>query len=274
MNPKDAPRSYQAIVKDTASLTEEEFNVLSIIYKNSYQGADLSHFREKILKKNKIVLMRNRQRDRIVGFSTFHSIERRVLGKKHIEFSSGNTALREGVWGYNFLQRAMSIELLKIKLKNPLTDVYLLMTSLSFKSYLMLVNNIRSTYPRYDRETPLHEQTILDAFLENVPANTVILHDGVKLLRSLSPTVAPLEHAANIGELEIKNAHIRYYAQKNPGSSRGDRLGCISKIDFFSMLSFALKFMKKKLSPAKKRTAQIIPLRANSTKSKEVKEAA
>lgn len=165
---------------------------------------------------------------------------------------------RGGPWMYWILIYISLKELLL----HPFTPLYHGGKIFSYKTYVM-ITPFEKFYPRYDQMTPAFEKTLIDHIAtaakqptENYNQDTCVLEREYSFLR---------EHIAPITDEELKNPHVKFFAEQNPGWKKGHCLIVLTlmtwrevfKAAFIaakrSMLHSGTKSKKKAAKPALKR---------------------
>ena len=97
---------------------------------------------------------------------------------------------------------------------HPRTPMYIVGKSFSYKSY-MVATKFQEFYPRYNKETPEFYKDLLEEFAESVRLpdevynpETFVLEREISYLK---------DYVAVISEQDLKNPHIRFFNEQNPG---------------------------------------------------------
>ena len=92
--------------------------------------------------------------------------------------------------------------------------MYIVGKSFSYKSYLV-ATKFQEFYPRYNKETPEFYKDLLEEFAESVRLpdevynpETFVLEREISYLK---------DFVAVISEQDLKNPHIRFFNEQNPG---------------------------------------------------------
>ena len=84
-------------------------------------------------------------------------------------------------------------------------------------------------YPNCRFETPAFEKQIIDAYGELLYPDEYNSLTGVVEYRSEKDRLK--DGVADIGEKELKNKDIAFFAERNPGYRQGNDIACLAKID-------------------------------------------
>lgn len=207
------------------------------IFARFYDGADRQRFEADLDSKDHVFLLL--AEGRLVGFSTV-CVER--VGNV-VSIFSGDTVLEPEHHGAGALQWAFFQYIVRTKLLNPHRLVTWFLISKGYKTYLLLVRNFPTCWPRRDVQTPAwaHELLVTLAqrrFGEALDPATLVLTFPPGAHERLKPDVAPV-HAQ-------QDPDIRFFVQANPGHAEGDELCCLGVVDAALALSWPLKRLRRR----------------------------
>ena len=102
--------------------------------------------------------------------------------------------------------------------------VYWLLICGGYRTYRYLPLFFRDFWPQYGKPTPPEAQQLIDTlaerrFVDNYQDGVVI--DGNGHLR---------EHISPIDERNLRNPHVAFFEQANPGHVRGHELVCLAQV--------------------------------------------
>ena len=124
-----------------------------------------------------------------------------------------------------------------------LAKVFWFLLCNGYRTYLIFARNIPNYWPRYNRETPAWEKSLIDSLASERFGKNFDSQRGVvaftNSLGMLKPNVAP------IGDKELRDPAIRFLVARNPGYIKGDELCCLGEITFSFMFLYPLKLIKK-----------------------------
>lgn len=211
------------------ALRPETIEAMWDLFARYYADVERSTFDADLADKRDVILLYDAGDRSLQGFSTVVVYERELEGRRFVAIFSGDTVIEEAYWGQRALQFAFYRYLVRTKLRHPLRPVYWYLISKGYKTYLLLARNVPNHWPRHDRPTPAFEQRVLDhlgadRFGADYDAERGVLAHPVCVGR-LKGWVAPID-----AEL-LRYPDIRFFAERNPGYTRGDELCCIGKVD-------------------------------------------
>ncbi len=97
---------------------------------------------------------------------------------------------------------------------HPRTPVYVIGKGFSYKSYL-IATKFSECYPVYNKETPEFFRKVLMDYAETVKTPSETFNSETFVLEREFSAVK--EHAATLAEEDLKNPHIRFFTERNPG---------------------------------------------------------
>ncbi len=205
-----------------------------------YEGTTADSFFADLAKKNAVILLRDDVRKRIQGFSTLLHID---AGKSRGIFS-GDTVIEREYWGQRALGKAFLRYLFTQKIKRPWKPLYWLLTTKGYKTYLLMANNFREHYPRYETPTPAAKKQLMDEFYRRLyPAH----------YEAATGRIRPLGEACRLKEgvaatsptLIATNQRVAFFERTNPAWSEGTDLACIARMTFSMPVYYAVKSLWK-----------------------------
>lgn len=199
------------------------------LFEEHYELTCPDSFRRDLAEKDQVVLLRDEVSGALQGFSTLAIYTSSVLGHTVGVVYSGDTIIRPAFWGTPALPSLWIKRVLALAAEMP-QPVYWLLISSGYKSYRFLPVFYREFYPRYDCPTPPDLQAIMDQLAQdrfgdqyNAATGIVRFAGGGTPLRS---------GVADVNEERQRNAHIRFFIERNPGHAQGDELVCLTQISW------------------------------------------
>lgn len=206
----------------TASDRDRMFNLMEM----NYLGMERPTFETDLREKQHMMLLRDELSGEIVGFSTLMVLNLHAAGRIVQAVFSGDTIVQSKFRHTLGLGIELGNYLLRISRLHPGDVVVWLLTSKGCRTYGILPLLFREFYPRLDAPTPGFYTAIMDAFgarkypMEYDPEVHVVRHTGT--VQRLRPGVAPAS------EHRLRDPHVRFFIQANPGHEAGDDLVCVA----------------------------------------------
>ncbi|MEK6249289.1 MAG: hypothetical protein N2C12_13990, partial [Planctomycetales bacterium] len=172
-------------VKDLSLDQRDEMVVLMQQY---YKGVGYHEFEADLADKKWVIVLVDEETRTIQGFSTQTLMSCTVGDKPITALFSGDTIVARPFWGQNPLAGVWGqfvIDLIDRQLNKSL---YWFLISKGYKTYRYLPVYFHEFYPRFDRETPVHMQWMIDElararFSNAYDAGTGVVHSqGCRLV--------------------------------------------------------------------------------------------
>lgn len=234
--------SRTVIVKD---LPFEFKQKMFLLFNKYYENVDEEKFYKDLEAKDKSIILEDKRKI-LRGFSTITEIQTTNSKGTLYGVFSGDTVIESNYWGGTQLTMEFFKNVLKVKFKHPKSEVYWFLISKGFKTYLLLANNFKNYYPRFDRQTPSKHKKIINDFATHLygelyqSKNMIIKASGN--YDRLKGTVAPIT-----SEMIKKSPKIAFFNKMNPGWVKGDELCCIGRVDFGLVTQYLSRTFKKVL---------------------------
>lgn len=205
------------------AVREQMFGLMSLCY----DSVEPERFRADLSAKSAVILLRDRRTRAVVGFSTVRVDEERIGGRRALVVFSGDTVVRPDYWGAKQLQVRFLRYVAWLWLTHPRHRVFWLLLSKGYKTYLLLANYAAGSFPRYDGEaTPA-----LSRFLHHLAARrwpeAWVAEQGVLRWGAARDRVKP--QVAPIDDELLRNPHVAFFVERNPGYRDGDELVCLAE---------------------------------------------
>jgi hypothetical protein len=209
------------------SLSDHEVDDMFKLFERYYDNANKIIFEKDLDNKNWVVLIKDKENQHIVGFSTlafYQSISRnKLVGVVY----SGDTIIDRDYWGSPELPRIWIKTVMEVGAAYP-QPLYWLLISSGYKTYRYLSVFYREFYPHYKNPTPPDIQELMEHLAKERFGEEYLQDLGI--IR-FSEGATPLKSGvANVGKSRLKNPHVRFFIEKNPGHVAGDELVCITRI--------------------------------------------
>ena len=215
----------------TAELTEVDKSAMYALLSAHFEGAPPQVFETDLSLKNWVLLLQDEQtqdeQKRLKGFSTLLMYDVSFEGELITVVYSGDTIMDPSVWTSSVLSQAWVQAVNKIRADYAGEKLYWLLISSGFRTYRFLPTFWKTFYPRHSQPTPPETQK-LKQFLSKRQfgewydeAAGVVRFPAPQKLRS---------HLEGIPPERLRNPHIRFFAENNPGAAQGDELVCLTEI--------------------------------------------
>lgn len=190
-----------------------------------YEGVSEHQFLADLSGKHWVILLRDQ--GRLCGFSTQVLMDHTAGARRVKILFSGDTIIDKSHWGSMALPIAWGRLMLSLCAAHPEAELYWLLTSKGYKTYRFLPVFFHEFYPRCNTPIPALENALLTSialarFGGRYDAATGILHaePGAQRLR---------EGVAEMDARHLRDPHVAFFQERNPGHERGDELVCLAR---------------------------------------------
>lgn len=223
------PRLYGRILR-TDRLSPETVDALYALFCRYYEAVSREKFLSDMGEKSHIIVMWDQATHEVKGLCTLLVWAETIQGRRCRIVYTGDTVVDQAYWGQRELQRLFTQFLLRVRLRYPFEGVYWFLISKGYRTYLQLTNNFFDFYPRYDRPTPPREAELLDRLARRKFPDEYVPAKGLVIYREQGGQVR--EGIAEITPDMLRNPHIRFFAERNPGYHLGHELVCVGELTF------------------------------------------
>lgn len=198
-------------------------------------------FENDLMEKDSALVLRDKE-GILQGFTTIKVFGLNIDGLPVRLVFSGDTIINKHHWGSLELHRSW-IRTVYSMVGGDKGEAYWLLMSKGYKTYRFLPVYFHDFYPRHNKETPVFEKKIIDAFGEfrqpghYDPATGVIYLNGEKDFLK--------KGVADITDKHLKDPHIRFFVKMNPGYLKGDELVCLTKLSAENMKPMVLRYLQE-----------------------------
>jgi hypothetical protein len=208
-----------------------------------YENIHFEQFKADLMEKDDVILLHDKESKVIQGFSTLLKVPMTVNKKQIIGVFSGDTVLNKSYWGTTALGKAFLKYLWQVKATHLSKPTYWFLISKGYKTYLLMANNFKTHYPRFEKSTPQHFKDVMNAFYSKKFSENYIAKND--LIRFTKPSCHLKGDIAEISPTHLKIPRVRFFQSKNPNWHKGDELTCIAEMTFWMPLAYSIKKLFK-----------------------------
>jgi len=220
--------TLESTVVPAASISPARREEMLSLMQQYFENVTRTGFLADLAEKQWVVMLLDRQTDALCGFSTQRLLEVNVDGVPVKSLFSGDTIVSRDHWSETALVRAwagLALDLIDQCAPAPL---YWFLISKGYRTYRFLPLFFRAFYPRYDVPTPEWAKRLIDAlgrhkFADAYDAAAGVVRAGAGKDR-LRPGVADIDDAL------LRDPHVRFFVERNPGHIRGEELCCLARL--------------------------------------------
>lgn len=216
----------KARMERTENLRSAERKAMFALMESHFEGVTPRGFEEDLGEKQWTILMESPD-GRIVGFSTLMVYRSSVAGGRVKVLCSGDTIVEPSFWGSRSLPRLWLQSVLTFPGGSSSEKLYWLYICSGFRTYRFLPVFLRTFFPTFRYPTPPRVRALMNSLAGERwgswydPSSGVMRFPVPQVLKSgISP----------VTEGRLRDPHVAFFAQANPGADRGDELVCLAEI--------------------------------------------
>lgn len=218
-------------------LTDPDIRIMYELMQIYYDNVAWDDFNRDLRSKSRVILLRSA--GVIKGFSTQLLYDRVIDGRAVSILFSGDTIISRDYWRSFALPVTWVRMMRTIKSQNPDRPLYWFLISKGHRTYRFLPTFFKRYFPGVedgasDFEIRLLARLACEKFGDSFDPATFIVAaaDGSQRLR---------DEMCDISDDRIKNKHVAFFLERNPGYVYGDELACIAEFCESNLTPFILR---------------------------------
>jgi hypothetical protein len=193
-----------------------------------YEGVDRATFDSDLDEKEWVIQIVDEDTGRLHGFSTQKLLDVEVGGRTVYALFSGDTIIDSAARGERSLFEVSGWFVRSLMSTYPAAELYWFLISKGYKTYRFLPLFFREFYPRHEEPTPPRMVEVIDAL---AGAKFPAAYDRRLGIVKAGPSACRLRPGmADVTPDRLRDPHVRFFAERNPGHGRGDELCCIAAL--------------------------------------------
>ena len=249
------PKKIKATLVPAGKIPEESIREMHSLFIDYYEHADYETFKHDLSAKTGSFLWRERATGRLIAFANIKIMALPYKKRKVHVFFCGDTVCHRDYWqrnatGNNPMAGTVFGFLVRSFLRHPFST-YWFMISMSFRTYLVIANNLVHHYPHHQRKDPkiLELGEICHMVAGHMygdkfdPATGLVDFGRQDQNQTIKDDVAPVTR-----EMLEKYPKIRFYESLNPDNRNGIEMACIGAVDMASIFAYFKKFTHRMLT--------------------------
>ncbi len=225
-----------------SELTNIECNRMYSLMSRYFNGVSQQIFNRDLNEKQWVIILYDHASNIIQGFSTLQLINTIVQNLPIRALFSGDTIIAREYWGEAELPRIWGAHILQLIEDEPTIPLYWFLISKGYRTYRYLPVYFYDFYPRYDRVTPVFEQTLIANLSEKKFPGCYDPTTGI-----IRPQYMDCLHNdfASIEEGKLNDPHVRFFLETNPNYRQGDELACITLLSIENLKPLAKRIFAR-----------------------------
>jgi len=233
-------------------IPDETIREMHSLFIDYYEHADYETFKQDLSAKTGSFLWRERATGRLIAFANIKILALPYKKRKAHVFFCGDTVCHRNYWqrnaaGNSPMAGTVFAFLIRFFLRHPFST-YWFMLSMSFRTYLVIANNLVHHYPHYKRTDAkvrkLGEICHMVAghmFGDKFDPATGLVDFGRRdRNQTIKSDVAPVTR-----EMLEKYPKISFYESFNPDNRKGVEMACLGAVDMASIFAYFKKFIRR-----------------------------
>lgn len=214
-------------VRSVDQLTAADRDAMFALLDRHFHNVMRSQFEHDLNEKQWAIVLKEAGSGRIQGFSTLQQLSLRFENQAVIAFFSGDTIVARRFQRETLLPRLWGHHVFQIAEQFVDAKVFWFLICSGYKTWRFLPVFFRQFFPHYRHDTPVDIQRLMDALAFEKFGACYDPASGVVRLRHPTPL---REGVAELSPNRLRDAHVAYFAERNPGHMHGDELVCIAEI--------------------------------------------
>ena len=230
-SPRSEPPRLTATAVAREALTAADREEMYQLLETYFQNTSVQQFAQDLAEKDTVLLLRDPEDARIVGFSTLMQMDITVESRRVVGFFSGDTIIAREHWGSSVLARLWITTVMRdserVRRHSPETLFYWFLISSGYKTWRDLPTFFVTDMPHPDVVPSPFDVQVLQIlatkkFGDDFHADTGIVRFG--RANPLRPGVA------EVTERRLRDPLVEFFIRRNPGHEQGDELACLVPI--------------------------------------------
>ena len=211
----------------TEDLLPNQREKMYLLLSTHFNGVKPEVFDADLLEKNWVILLEDETQKTLQGFSTLKIYETEFAREVISVVYSGDTIVDPSAWSSSVLSKTWINSVNQLRQQYSRGKLYWLLICSGYRTYRFLPTFWKEFYPRYDTPTPAQTKALLKFLARNEFGKYYDEESGIVSF----PCPQILKNELREIPIErLKNSHISYFLQKNPGYIQGDELVCLTEI--------------------------------------------
>ncbi len=233
-----------ANVVPRALLTHSDKRQMCRLLETYFENTSFRRFEQDLAEKDLVILLRNAEDERVVGFSTLMQLAVTIEGRQVIGFFSGDTIIAREHWGSSLLGRLWLRTVLsegdRIQRQSPGTLVYWFLICSGYKTWRYLPIFFRDYLPHPDASTPSFDREVLRTLATRKFGDEYDAGSGVIRFRHANPLRPGV---AGVTGQRLRDPMVEFFIRMNPGHAEGDELACLAPVSRLNLTRAGLRLL-------------------------------
>ncbi|MBQ4077864.1 hypothetical protein IJD15_01615 [bacterium] len=208
-------------------LTNTDIDTMFNLMNEYYENIQKTNFVSDLSKKKQVILLKDEEKNEIKGFTSIVLYDVEIENIKIKLLFSGDTVIHKDYWSNTDLMPVWIKNALNLK-KEFNEKLYWLLMSKGYKTYKYLSAFYNEFYPRYNKQTPIFEQQIINKFGEMFYPEKFDKTSGLIIMNKAKDYLK--NEFSQIPKEKLTDPNIQFFANKNPEFYKGNELVCVTEL--------------------------------------------
>src|ERR1051325_4547970 len=209
-------------------LTQSQRGNMFALMDRFYVNLQQDQFERDLEEKRWVIWIEEDETQKLRGFSTQMLLNANVAGTPITALFSGDTIVAPECWHEQALTHVWGRLALALMDRHPIGSLYWFLISKGYKTYRFLPIFFHEFYPRPDVTSPMAVREIVDILSERKFGD---LYDRVRgVIRPNTAKDRLRDGVANVTPARLKDAHVRFFLERNPNYTQGEELCCLAPL--------------------------------------------
>ncbi|MDZ4818931.1 MAG: hypothetical protein SGJ20_08170 [Planctomycetota bacterium] len=213
---------------DVSDLSRSARDQMFALMERHYHNVSRAMFDADLAEKQWVIQIEDQETTELCGFSTQMMLDIRVGARPTKALFSGDTIIDRRYWGDQALTHVWGQLALSLVDEWPRTELFWFLISQGYKTYRFLPIFFHEFYPRHDVPTPDRIQDVLHALARQKFSDDYDPASGI--VRSNTKQYRLREGLADITPERLRDPHVKFFNEVNPGHVIGDELCCLAPL--------------------------------------------
>ncbi len=190
---------------------------------------DIQEFHKVLLSYKHAVLFRDKRDGSLRGVVMIDCGRRTFKGKSYMVMQCGTCYFDMEYRGGSYKHYVLAYFRLRALLTHPFTPFLLVAEYFNYKTYAQLAHTFEKVYPSYGKETPDYMKEFIDDFAMKKMSNEDKYDSQTSVLKR-TKFYYLRSHATESWSANLKDPHVRFFCERNPGWDKGYQLIAVASI--------------------------------------------
>jgi len=244
-SPRSEPARLAADVIPRERVTPSDREDMYQLLEAYFQNTSVEQFAHDLAEKDIVILLRDPEDARVVGFSTLMKMEVTIENRNVVGFFSGDTIIAREHWGSSLLARLWATTVFReadcIRQHAPDTLCYWFLISSGYKTWRYLPTFFVSYAPHPDVQPSPFDRQVVQTLASKKFGDDYDADAGIVRFRRANPLRPGV---AEVTERRLRDPLVEFFIRMNPGHGQGDELACLVPIARSNLTPAGLRMLK------------------------------